>query len=122
MPEEITLQAAYDAMHALAKLEPERRAECRYYDAYNDRPDCIVGWALHTYWDYPLYVLEEFDTPSTGSTSLPNINALVDRGAVRASESAQRYLCRVQSTQDAGFTWSEAVEDAESFFRKLPQE
>lgn len=109
----ITLDVARERLKAVVPLDsrnhedltsPER---CQYFEL-DGSPSCIIG---HAFADELRAAGVEAGTDHNGQ----GIDFLVRQGLLRIEQDALRYLVGVQTDQDGGMPWAEAVEDAELF-------
>ena len=84
---------------------------CFYRNEITGEPDCIIGRALDALGVLP----EEMGLNNTVSV-LILLGTLSDSGLVEEiSQSQMNWLCRVQSYQDSGDTWGDAVRKADKW-------
>lgn len=117
MPVEITAEQLVQKVREQAQAHPDKvyrkdpevnsGSACVY--AHSKEPGCIIGWALHDLgWSLDdLRTLDDFDDAG--------IVDLVDDGnipGVTLDQAGVDWLSRVQSLQDSGERWGEAVAQA----------
>ncbi|MGW0626137.1 hypothetical protein [Streptomyces sp. NPDC002758] len=117
---EITLD---EAKTLLARAVEERGADytykmltiddeslCAYFDPATKECSCIVGQVL----SYKGVTFEDLN--SEGMNTYANVEALADKGFIKADNEVLALLEIVQSEQDAGMPWGRAVEEALSTY------
>lgn len=96
----------------LAKENPEKTAGCKYVND-DGTPCCIVGHALIKHglkaadFDGSLYEVDGLVNPI--NTCGVAFGLLAKLGIEEDNKDVVRRLARIQSAQDAGKTWSDAV-------------
>lgn len=99
--------AVADPAHVYGR--PDKNTACYYRSPETNEPDCIIGRALDA-----LGVLPQ----EMGLNNTVSVRVLLGRRApvipIEAEEAQLVWLSRVQSHQDAGCTWGNAVSKADA--------
>jgi len=101
----------------LAKEDPYRVADCKYFDEYDGSPCCIVGHALarRGISANTLRSLGDFETLNMYTCAGPSFESdgiLQILGIEVDDEYAREMLETIQIQQDTGLPWGKAVEYA----------
>jgi hypothetical protein len=89
------------------ELSPGRRESlCAYFDPDTKVPSCIVGQVL-------AYKGVSFDAMAVEDVNVyASAGALIDTNFIKANNETRALLEAVQSEQDSGMPWGQAVEEA----------
>jgi hypothetical protein len=83
-----------------------REEACAYFDPADGRPSCMVGYVL----SYKGVTHESLAI--AGLNHHANVETLAEMGFIKVDLETQALLEAVQSEQDAGMTWGDALEEA----------
>jgi hypothetical protein len=98
------------------EVEPGRRESlCAYFDPATKAPSCIVGQVL-------AYKGVTFDDMAAKDKNVyASAGTLVDTKFIKADDETRALLESVQSEQDSGMPWGQAVEEALSTYEDVAQ-
>jgi hypothetical protein len=108
--------ADYTYKMLTVELEPGRQESlCAYFDPQTKVPSCIVGQVLS-------YKGVTFDDMAAKDKNVyASAGTLIDTAFIKADSETRALLETVQSEQDSGMPWGQAVEEALSTYEEVAQ-